>query len=183
MNGRIISLLMGLNRKQVLTVELDDDFRGQYDKLKDLALDISIKKATKKRGLTANAYYWSLLGKLAESLKISNSKCHNMMLRRYGVVESFDEKVAFLVLPDTDDAERQVDESDTYHLKPTSQVREGKDGKMYRTYLLMKGSSSFDTAEMARLISGIRDECRNVGIPYETTDEIANLISLMEGIT
>lgn len=181
MNGRLVDLVFGLNRKQRLTVEIDDDFREMFDKLKGCSLEIKIKKAGKKRGRDANAYYWSLLGKLAEKLGISNPKCHNIMLRRYGTLEEIDENAVYLVVPDTDEAERKADESETYHIKPTSQVKEGNDGKMYRTYMLLKGSSQFDTTEMSRLISGLRDECRQVGIPYETPDEIAQLVSLMEG--
>ena len=52
---------------------------------------------------------------------------------------------------------------------------------MYRTYMLLKGSHEYDTAEMAALIAGLRNECTNVGIPVETPDEIANLLSLMGG--
>ena len=92
-----------------------------------------------------------------------------------------DDSIAYIVLPDTDEAQKNLDESETYHVKPTSNVREGTDGKMYRTYMLLKGSSGYDTAEMAALISGLRDECINVGIPVETPDEVANLLSLMGG--
>lgn len=181
MTGRLVDLGFSMNRKQRVTVEVDEDFREQFDKLKDCALDIKIKKASKKRGLDANAYYWKLVGELAKHESISSPRCHNLMLRRYGALEEFDGKAVYIVLPDTDEAEKKADESETYHLKPTSQVKEGKDGKLYRTWMLLKGSSGFNTAEMSRLISGLRDECRQVGIPYETPDEIARIVSLMEG--
>ena len=181
MRGKLIDLSFGINRKQRISLELDEDFRGQFDKLKDCPLDIKISKHREKRSLDANSYYWSLLGKLAKAMDISNLHCHNLMLRRYGVIEEIDGKAVYLVIPDTEEAERKADEADTYHIKPTSQVKDGKDGKSYRTYILMKGSHDYDTAQMARLISGIRDECKQVGIPYETPDEIAQLVSLMEG--
>lgn len=142
---------------------------------------LQVKKHREKRSLDANSYYWLLLGKLAAAMKISNNYCHNVMLRRYGAYEEFDGCPVYTVIPDTDEAEKKADESETYHIKPTSQVKEGKDGKMYRTYILLKGSHEYDTAEMSRLISGIRDECAQVGIPVETPDEIAQLLSLMGG--
>lgn len=178
MTGRLIDLSLSFTRKQRLTIELDEDFRKSYDKLKDTDLSIAITKARKKRGLDANAYYWKLVGDLARRLDISNASCHNLLLRRYGVLEEIDDQCVYLVLPDTEEAERRVDESETLHLKPTSQVKEGKDGKAYRTYLLLRGSSGYTTQEMSRLISGLRDECHHLGIPYETPDEIANLVSL-----
>ena len=142
---------------------------------------LQVKKHREKRSIDANSYYWLLLGKLAAHHKISNNYCHNKMLRSYGVFEEIDGRPVCVVIPDTDDAEKKADESETYHIKPTSQVKEGKDGKMYRTYILLKGSHDYDTAEMSRLISGLRDECTQVGIPVETPDEIAQLLSLMGG--
>lgn len=144
-------------------------------------INIKLSQHKEGRSLNANAYYWCLLGKLAKALTISTSYCHNVMLRRYGTLELVDETPVYLLFPDTDEAQKKVDEAETYHVKPTSNVREGTDGKMYRTYMLLKGSHQFDTAEMAALISGLREECINVGIPVETPDEIANLLSLMGG--
>ena len=151
-------------------------------KIKDspkIRLKVTEYKA--KRSLDANAYYWLLIGKLSKVLNISTSFCHNVMLRRYGTLETVDETPVYLLFPDTDEAQNKVDEAETYHVKPTSNVREGNDGKMYRTYMLLKGSHEYNTAEMAALISGLRDECMQVGIPVETPDEIANLLSLMGG--
>lgn len=144
-------------------------------------INIKLSKHKEGRSLNANAYYWCLIGKLAKALNISTSYCHNVMLRRYGVLEMVDETPVYLLIQDTEEATKKADEAETYHIKPTSNVRTGNDGKTYRTYMLLKGSSQYDTAEMAALISGLRDECTNVGIPVETPDEIANLLSMMGG--
>jgi hypothetical protein len=139
---------------------------------------LKVTKYNEKRSLDANAYYWLLIGKLSKVQNISTTYCHNIMLRRYGVLEEIDGKPVYLVIPDTDEAEKKADEAETYHIKPTSNVREGNDGKMYRTYMLLKGSSQYDTAEMSRLISGLVDECRQCGIETLTPAELA---SMMEG--
>ena len=136
---------------------------------------IKVTKHREKRSLDANAYYWQLIGKLAKAQNISNNYCHNVMLRRYGVLEEIDGKPMFLVIPDTDEAEKKADEAETYHIKPTSNVREGNDGKMYRTYMLLKGSSQMDTAEFSRLVSGLVDECRQCGIETLTPAELARM--------
>ncbi len=172
------------NGKPLVTLEMNENKTAMdmVYALKDHdKLSIKIGRYKAKRSLDANSYYWCLVNKLAAVLKISTSYCHNVMLRRYGAYEEMDGCPLYLMIPDTEEAEKQADESEKYHIKPTSQVREGKDGKMYRTYIMLKGSHSFDTAEMSRLISGIRDECRAVGIQYETPDEIANLLSLTGG--
>ena len=125
---------------------------------------VEIKRHRKRRSLDQNAMYWSILGQIAKALRISDSRAHNLMLRRYGAVETIDGKTVKLVLPDTDEAAQRADEAESYHIKPTSQVKVGTDGINYRTYLLLKGSHDMDTAEMKRLIDGVMDEAKQMGL-------------------
>lgn len=74
-------------------------------------------------------------------------------------------KSAFTTIPDTEEAENKVKNSTEYHLQPTSQVREGVDGVMYRTYRLLRGSRTYNTEEMSRLISGLITMCKEAQIP------------------
>lgn len=176
MTGKLVDLSMGMNRKQRITVEVNEDFEEKFLKLKDADLDIEIKKHRDRRSLNANSYYWVLITKAAKQLRISNNRAHNIMLRRYGAPEVIDDQLVYLVLPDVDEAEEKALESETYHIKPTSQVKEGKDGKMYRTYIMLKGSSAYDTAEMSRLINGIVDECKMMGIETLPPDQLSALL-------
>lgn len=139
----------------------------------DKKYDFEITEHRKKRSLDANALYWVLLTSLAKTLGISNPAAHNMMLRRYGCTETFGDKIAYLVLPDTADAEQKALEAESFHIKPTSQTRKGKDGLMYRTYILLRGSSTYDTTEMSRLIDGLISECKDLGIDHITRYEAA----------
>ena len=184
LTGKIHSVAFSVDGKPLISFEVNE---GQpalkvAQKFKECPkITLQLKEYKAKRSLNANAYYWLLVGKLSKALNISTSYCHNVMLRRYGVLEMVDDTPVYLLFPDTDEAQKKVDEAETYHVKPTSNVRTGNDGKMYRTYMLLKGSHQYNTAEMATLISGLRDECTQVGIPVETPDEIANLLSLMGG--
>ena len=178
LTGKIHSVAFTADGRPLVTFEV---YEGQpalkmaNDYQGGARVAIKVTKYNEKRSLDANAYYWQLLTKLANVQKISNAYCHNVMLRRYGVFEEIDGKPVYLVIPDTDDAEKKADESETYHIKPTSNVREGKDGLMYRTYMLLKGSSRYDTAEMSRLISGLVDECKQCGIETLTPAELARM--------
>lgn len=147
----------------------------------DKAHSVEIKPYRKKRGLSANSYYWALVNRLAEVLGESSPVIHNRMLRAYGQVEVIDGKMVYLVLPDTEEAERKTLEADTYHLRPTSNVRPGNDGQMYRTYVMLRGSSTYDTQEMSRLISGLVGECRNANIETMTPAEIDEMLSRYGG--
>ena len=139
-----------------------------------------IKKLSKKRSLDANSYYWLLVGKLSKAIGISMAHCHNIMLRRYGTFKLFGGQVMYVVLPDTDEASRDADEAEECHIKPTSQVKEGKDGLMYRTYIMLKGSHEYNTAEFRYLVEKTIEECKQVGIETATPDEVAKMISLLQ---
>ena len=184
LTGKIHSVAFSMDGKPLISLEVNEGQAAMKlaQKFKESPkINIKLFEHKEGRSLNANAYYWTLIGKLAKALNISTSYCHNVMLRRYGVLEIVDDTPIYLMIQDTDEATRKADEAEKYHIKPTSHVREGTDGKMYRTYMMLKGSHEYDTAEMAALISGLREECANVGIPVETPAELANLLSLMGG--
>jgi hypothetical protein len=149
-----------------LLFEPNEDFRETYEELKGCdKLSLEIRKYRVKRSLDANAYYWTLITKLATVLETSNAEQHNRMLALYGYPEIIDGKHCLVVLPDTEDAQNKIMKAEEYHLKPTSDVREGNDGKSYRTYVLLRGSRTYNTEEMARLINGLISECKDARIP------------------
>lgn len=155
-----------MSKQQRLEIEVDNDIREEYEALRDKPkLKIRITKYKKKRSLDANAYYWTLLTKFADVVGLSNPEAHNMMLRGYGQSEIFDGKAVYVTIPDTEESEKRVNNATDYHLAPTSQVRMGNDDVMYRTYRLLRGSRTYDTKEMSRLIDGLITCCKEAGIP------------------
>ena len=130
----------------------------------ETALAITLAKWREQRSLTANAYYWVIVGKIADMLKISQSVVHNILLRRYGAPEIIDGETLTIMVADTEEAEENVLNSELYHLKPTSFTKEGKDGRMFRAYRVLKGSSAYDSKEMATLIDGAVSEAKEMGI-------------------
>lgn len=172
--------LKGISRdwqtgKFLVTFEVDADISGQIESMTDRELRITAKRWREKRSLDANAYHWVLIGKLAEALRVSKSFMHNMMLRKYGQDEVIGGKLVYVVLPDTPDGERIAEEADTYHIRPTSEVKFDREGIPFRTYIMMRGSRTYDSAEMARLIDGVVQECKEAGIETETPDEIERM--------
>ena len=108
-------------------------------------------------------------------LKISTSVVHNILLRRYGALEVIDGETLTIMVADTEEAEENVLNSDLYHLKPTSFTKEGKDGRMFRSYRVLKGSSSYDSKEMATLIDGAVSEAKEMGIETLPDTEIERM--------
>ena len=120
-----------------------------------------IKEKKKKRSLTANSYYWSLLNQLASVMRMDNQECHFLMLRRYGQYEV---------------VSIRSDVSLHGYFKYFEEIGKGKvNGKEFTHYKIYKGSSQMDSKEFAILLDGVRSECEEVGIPTLTPSEIAQL--------
>lgn len=168
--GRVngISIDMETNKPMLSLLVDDRSTEAFHDLLTCPKLDITIRSHKEKRSLDANAYYWTLCGKLAKVLSISNAAVHNIMLRKYGVYERINGSLVSIPLPDTDDVVNDVLEKTEYHLLPSSKVTTMKGGERYRIYIMLRGSHTYNTEEMSRLIGGLIQDCRDAGIPdYE----------------
>lgn len=116
-----------------------------------------IKEHKEKRSLNANAYAWALIGKIADALRISKDECYLEMLKHYGQSQMVS------VRSDID-----VNGYFKYYEQIGETMLQGKAFTHYRIY---KGSSEYDTREMAILIDGIIQEAQDIGVdtlpPYE----------------
>lgn len=160
------------NGGNVVVLSVDQSIKQEYIG-KDLTIDI--KQFRKDRSLDANAYYWVLVGKLADAVGESQPYIHNEMIRKYGQTEVFDGQLIRAVIPNTEESEKKVNEALDYHLRPTSEIRKGKDGKDYRTYVMMRGSSTYNSKEFSTLLNGIIFELNELGISTMTPDELLEL--------
>ena len=136
-----------------------------YDALKDVELlNIEANPFRRKRSLNANAYAWKLITEIANALRASKDEIYLLMLKRYGQSELIsvlsEIKIGYYV---------------KYYEPAGESVLNGKTFTHYRVY---KGSSEFDTREMAVLIDGIVSEAKALHIPTETPAEIERMKSL-----
>ena len=160
-----------------ITLHIDGDI-SQIDTLAntmDKDLRLKLVQWRDKRSKDANGYFYALVDKLADALRVSKPYVHNLMLRKYGQIQCIDDRPVWVVLPENEEVFKKVEEEDTLHLRPTNDVKEGKDGRMYRTYLLLKGSHELDTKSFSILLDGIIDECKQVGVETLPPDEIERL--------
>lgn len=136
-----------------------------YDDLQDVELlSICVKPFRKKRSLNANAYAWKLITDIADVLRMSKDDVYLQMLKRYGQSEL----ISVLAHIPIEQYIRYFEEAGESTLN----------GKVFKHYRVYKGSSEFNTREMAILIDGIVDEAKELNIPTETPEEIARLKSL-----
>lgn len=139
-----------------------------YDETKGEELTVEVKKFRPKRSLTANAYFHVLVGKIAEKMETSHAEIHNMMIARYGVI---DEEVKNVILAD----EIPWQKLESIHLRPTSATKMMDNGKLYRVYIVMKGSHQYDTKQMATLIDGVVSEAKEMDIETIPPQELERM--------
>ena len=64
---------------------------------------------------------------------------------------------------------------DNIHLRPTAFTKVLDNGRLYRVYYVMRGSHTYDTKEMSRLIDGTVSEAKELGIETMTPNEIERM--------
>lgn len=148
-----------LERKYLLTIEVNENVMEEYEQLKDKEkLAVEIKPYRKKRSLDANSYLWVLLDKLSSKLSIPRWELYLECLKKYGSFE-------YIPL-----REKDIYLAQSVHrivVDRGAQIVTDLKGREEELHVLQcwKGSSKYNTVEMSRLINGVLDECREVGIP------------------
>lgn len=135
--------------------------------------DLTEHKDVKKRSLDSNAYFHVLCDKLRQKLNISMARCKNHLIADYGQFEYIgDEPMVYK----TNAPDDYMMELETLHSKCIKVAKEnGKDVYFYRIY---RGSHTYNTEEMSKLIRGTVEECQLQGIEVATPDEIAKMQEL-----
>lgn len=152
MKGEIVVSLK-IQDKQALLKE--------YNNLKNDELEIEIKRYREKRSLNANSYCWALINKLGNALRLNKDEVYLLMIKRYGQSEM----VSILSSIKIDGYFKY------YDLIGTSKLN----NKEFNHYRIYKGSSEYDTREMAILIDGIVQECEEQNIETLPPAEIEAL--------
>ena len=161
------------NRKWLLTFEVDQEPRI-FEKTQDAELIIAVDKYRPHRSKQANRYFHKITGMIAEQLGISKTEAKNIMLARYG---QEDDEIKNIIMNDAIPWEKL----DTIHLRPTAATRMMDNGEIYRVYIVIRGSSTYNTQEMARLIDGTVSEAKELGIETLPPEEIERMKQAWRG--
>ena len=137
-------------------------------------LRVTAVRWRKKRSLDANAYYWVLLTQVAEALHISKTEAHNQMLSDYGQLDMDSGQVISVMIKDEVDWRKVT----SLHLRPTVQVVENSKGTLFRCFYVVRGSHTYDTAEMSHLINGLVSEAKEMGIETASPKELERMLEL-----
>jgi len=133
-------------------------------------IDIEIKKHRDKRSLSANAYFHVLVDKLRQVLKISFAECKNNLITSYGQIDYIgDEQV--IIKTNIPPEVMRTNES-LHCLCVKASKEENTEVYFYRVY---RGSHTYNSAEMAKLIDGTIEECKLQDIETLSPFELARL--------
>lgn len=163
LTGKLHSIARDFLTNKIIISLLVNESDFSTDQIQD-NLDISISKHRKKRSLDANAYAWVLMSKLAALNKTSKEEVYELMLRRYGF--PYEDDDGYIVVT----VKKSVDmgKIDGHWLRY-------KGNESFTSYLMLKGSSEYDTAEMSHFIDGIISECKESGIETLTPTELERM--------
>lgn len=157
-----------------VTLVVPKEEHNNMEPLNELLNDEKLKTCKidhkkKKRSLNANSYAWVLMTEIAQVLRTSADEVYEEMLRRYGT-NATDKKGDLITMS----VPAGADISGLgIHCAYIGKGIAG--GKEFDHYRLIKGSSQYNTKEMAILIDGIVSEATELKIPTMTPTEIERI--------
>lgn len=135
---------------------------------KDKIYTAKISKKRKKRSLDSNAYFWTLCDKLAEKTGISKSEIYRQEIQDIG-------GNCEILSIKKEEAEKFCHLWESHGIgwvaKPLSEVC----GLI--NVIAYQGSSTYDTAQMSRLIDTIVQDCKAQGIETLPPDKLEEMKS------
>ena len=160
----VICALRGIS----FEVNEKSDFEALVDEMRGLEkLSIEVKPFRQRRSLDANAYCWVLIDKLAEKLGESKETIYRQYITNIG---GNSEVVCVL----NKAVERLCEGWRRNGIGWQTQTFESQI-RGCTNVILYYGSSAYDSVQMARLLDLIIQDCKQLGIPTETPNEIARL--------
>lgn len=140
---------------------------NEIESIKDCEkLSLSAKKFRRKRSQDANKYCWKLCDEIAKAVDSSRDEIYEEMIQKYGYLyQDEDGCVTITVKAEVD--MRKIDGHWKFY----------KSNGKFTSYLKIKGSSEYNTAEMAHFIDGIVYEAKDLGIETMPPDELQRMVS------
>ena len=172
LTGKIHSVSVDyFSGKPLVTFALNEvtSAREMVDELKSQEkLSLKIGKFKQKRSLDANAYCWTLIGKIAEKTKVPKDEVYREAIR--GIGGNYD---VVCIKEEAANSLRSAWERNGIGWQ-TEVMLSKLDG--CTNVLLYYGSSTYDTEQMSRLIENILQDCKALGIEVKPQEEIDSLL-------
>ena len=163
--------------KPLLTVEAEGSVQSLFQIFEELKaaekLTFKVGKFRQKRSLDANAYCFVLIGKIAEKTNVPKDDVYRAAIKEVG--GNYD-----VVCVKSEAVETLRNGWSRNGLGWITDTMPSKiDG--CTNVVLYYGSSTYDTAQMCRLINIIVQDCADLGIETRSQEEIESLLSAWGG--
>jgi len=133
---------------------------------------IEVKEKKKKRSLDANAYFWALTDELAKKLNKPKTDIYREYIKEIGGVS---DTLCMLNKAVDKFCERWASMGIGYQTDRIESKLEG-----CTNVIAYYGSSTYDTAQMSRLIDMAVQDCKQFGIPTYDREELDRLVKKWE---
>lgn len=176
MIGRLKGLSKDFDGSQIISVAVTADFREAFDELKDKVISVDIRPWKKHRSLEANAFAWSLIGKITAKMQDiepeanwTPEKIYQQAIRDIGGIYTV-QGIKTEAVPTF----RRNWTRD--HIGRQVEVLDGSSKEGWSNVRVWYGSSDFDTAQMSRFISSLIQDAESLGIPTLTDKEVSRML-------
>ncbi len=156
------------SNKFILSIAINENIsQEQVEEIQNCKLSVVLKKWRQKRSLDANAYAWVLMTKIANHphVKTSKEEVYEQMLQDYGVLYQ-DENNDYITIT----LKSNVDIS-----KVAGHWKQYRSNGEFTAYLMIKGTSEYDTSEMAHFIDMVVQEAKELGIETLPPEELQRM--------
>lgn len=179
MKAKTPQLFIGYGGDRMLSFPFDREQDAQAKKMvddfRDCEIELTVKKYSEKRSLSANNFSWALTDQLAEvmlkgGVKLSKDEMHAEMIFRYGqLLKDADGNNVVL------STAQEVPVTDFYPYAKEF-AESDMNGKVFKHYRIYRGSHTYTREEMSIFIDGIVAECEEQGIDTRTPEERARML-------
>lgn len=132
-------------------------------------LSLTVKQYRKPRSTDANAYCWVLCQALGEALGVPKERVYRQHVRDVGPFY-----VASCASGEAEGVAR------CWQQNGVGWIAEIEDGFEESTVYLYPGSSTYDTAQMSRLIDSLIEDCDDLGLDVQIPEEVRSLIESVD---
>ena len=140
----------------------------------EVSIKYDIKKHINKRSQKANNYMWELLNELSDKLNINAVEDYKRRVKELEIFRQWEIETSnvetFKRMWTSKGVAWFIEITDTLY----------KDNKEYKLINAYYGSSSYNSKLMSRLIDGVVEDCKAIGIETKTPDEINKMLSMLE---
>ena len=168
MKARLHDLSLARDGGYLLTIATRENIGPLFDELHETDVDVTVKKHREKRSLDANAYFWVLVDRLAEKLRIPKTEIYRRYIREIGG----NHEMVCVIDSAVDKLRRGWEHNGLGWQTDTMPSKI----PCCTNVILYYGSSTYNTRQMSHLIDMAVQDCADQGIETLPPDKLAGMM-------